>query len=74
MRKSARRRDKQKDKKLTKLWKDWLPEPSSDVQNLLRLRMDDCNWEDFSEHGHTSNLTLIPRSALQVKLASNFII
>merc|ERR1712029_166050 len=54
-----------REKKITKIWKDWLPTPSEEIQNMLRLRMDDCNWEDFSEAGHSENLHLIPRSSFQ---------
>ena len=54
-----------KEKKLTKLWKDWLPLPSPEVQDMMRLRMDDCNWEEFEDSGHSQSLNLIPRSDLQ---------
>ena len=33
---------------------------------MLRLRMDQCNWKDFTESGHSEDLQLIPRSAFQV--------
>merc|ERR1712128_162170 len=55
-----------KEKKLTKIWKSWIPLPSSEVQDMMRLRMDDCNWEEFTESGHSQSLNLIPRSDLQV--------
>ena len=61
--KRSQRRDEKKEKKLNKIWKDWLPHPSEEIQNMLRLRMDDCNWEDFSDSGHTEDLHLIPRSS-----------
>ena len=66
--KSVKREDKKKDRqeqKLTKMWKDWLPMPSPSVQTLLRARMDDCNWEDFSDSGHSNLTNLMPRSDLQ---------
>ena len=68
--KKRRERRKEKDesrieKKFQKIWKDWLPLPGSDIQDQLRLRMDDCNWEEFSEQGHSEELQLIPRSAFQ---------
>ena len=50
-------------KKFNKIWADWLPRPGADVQDLLRLRMENCNWEDFA--GHSDDLQLIPRSAFQ---------
>merc|ERR1712210_327799 len=53
-----------KEKKLTKIWKDWLPLPSLEMQSLLRHRMADCNWEDFSDSGHSNTTHLIPRSDL----------
>ena len=63
------RKQKKKDgkieKKITKLWRDWLPAPSIEIQNMLRLRMDDCNWKDFSDSGHSEDLQLIPRAAFQ---------
>jgi len=33
---------------------------------MMRLRMDDCNWEEFEDSGHSQSLNLIPRSDLQV--------
>jgi len=66
--KSVKREDKKKarqEQKLTKMWKDWLPMPSPSVQTLLRARMDDCNWEDFSDSGHSNLTNLMPRSDLQ---------
>ena len=63
--KRKERQDEKIEKKITKIWKDWLPTPSEEIQNMLRLRMDDCNWEDFSEAGHSENLHLIPRSSFQ---------
>ena len=39
------------ERKIEKIWRDWLPRPSMEVQNMLRLRMDQCNWKDFSESG-----------------------
>ena len=69
--KTTRREEKQdardsvkKEKKLTKIWKDWLPLPSLEMQSLLRHRMADCNWEDFSDSGHSNTTHLIPRSDL----------
>ena len=69
--KTTRRGEKQgardsvkKEKKLTKIWKDWLPLPSLEMQSLLRHRMADCNWEDFSDSGHSNTTHLIPRSDL----------
>ena len=32
----------------------------------MRLRLDDCNWEEFVESGHSASLNLIPRSDLQI--------
>ena len=49
---------------MTKIWKDWLPLPSLEMQSLLRHRMADCNWEDFSDSGHSNTTHLIPRSDL----------
>jgi len=60
------RNETKKDKKITKVWENWLPQPSSESQKILRLRMDDCNWEDFSDSGHSESTNLIPRNALQV--------
>ena len=65
--KTTRREEKEsskKEKKLTKIWKDWLPLPSLEMQSLLRHRMADCNWEDFSDSGHSNTTHLIPRSDL----------
>merc|ERR1719400_1463633 len=69
--KTTRREQKQdardsvkKEKKLTKIWKDWLPMPSLEMQSLLRHRMADCNWEDFADSGHSNTTHLIPRSDL----------
>merc|ERR1712018_269293 len=53
------------EKKINKIWKSWLPLPSLEVQNMLRLRMEDCNWEDFSSSGHTKNVQLVPRSSFR---------
>ena len=61
-RKKAREEEKI-DKKLSKLWRDWLPQPGASVRDMLRLRMEDCNWEDFT--GHSEDLQLIPRSTFQ---------
>jgi hypothetical protein len=58
------RQSNKNEKKLTKIWKDWLPMPSPEVKNLLRSRMDDCNWEDFSDSGHSNITNLMPRSEL----------
>ena len=58
------RESSKKEKKLTKIWKDWLPLPSLEMQSLLRHRMADCNWEDFSDTGHSNTTHLIPRSDL----------
>ena len=58
------KQDEKKEKKLTKIWKDWLPLPSLEMQSLLRSRMADCNWEDFSDSGHSNTTHLIPRSDL----------
>ena len=33
---------------------------------MMRLRMDDCNWKEFVDSGHSQSLNLIPRSDLQV--------
>ena len=63
--KRKRRKEGKLDKKINKIWKSWLPLPSVEVQNMLRLRMEDCNWEDFSSSGHTKDLELIPRSKIQ---------
>ena len=60
------RAEQKKEKKLTKIWKDWLPLPSLEMQDMMRLRMDDCNWEEFEDSGHSQSLNLIPRSDLQV--------
>lgn len=54
------------ERKIEKIWRDWLPRPSMEIQNMLRLRMDQCNWKDFTESGHSEDLQLIPRSAFQV--------
>ena len=65
--KTTRREQKEevkKEKKLTKIWKDWLPMPSVEMQSLLRHRMADCNWEDFADSGHSNTTHLIPRSDL----------
>jgi len=59
------RAEQKKEKKLTKIWKDWLPLPSLEMQDMMRLRMDDCNWEEFEDSGHSQSLNLIPRSDLQ---------
>ena len=64
--KRDQKKDERKENKIHKLWKDWLPSPSLEVQNMLRLRMDDCNWEDFSDSGHqVDDLHLIPREAFR---------
>ena len=34
--------------------------PNSEVQDIMRLIMDDCNWEEFVNSGHTNSLNLIP--------------
>jgi len=60
-----RRKEGKLEKKINKIWKDWLPLPSAEVQNMLRLRMEDCNWEDFSGSGHTKDLELVPRSSFR---------
>merc|ERR1712152_55416 len=63
--KTTRREEEEsskKEKKLTKIWKDWLPLPSLEMQSLQRHRMADCNWEDFSDSGHSNTTHLIPRS------------
>ena len=54
------------ERKIEKIFRDWLPRPSMQVQNMLRLRMEQCNWQDFGETGHSEDLQLIPRSAFQV--------
>ena len=64
--KRQRKKEVKMEKKIEKIWRDWLPKPTLEVQNMLRLRMDDCNWKDFSESGHSEDLQLIPRSAFQV--------
>merc|ERR1712242_496759 len=63
--KKKKKKDGKIEKKITKLWRDWLPAPSIEIQNMLRLRMDDCNWKDFSDSGHSEDLQLIPRAAFQ---------
>ena len=62
--KKNRKTQKKKEKKLNKLWKDWILLPNSETQDIMRLRLDDCNWEEFVESGHSSSLNLIPRSDL----------
>ena len=47
------------------MWQNWLPEPGPEIQNTLRLRMKDCDWAAFTDQGHSEELQLIPRSALQ---------
>ena len=63
--KKNRKTQKKKEKKLNKLWKDWIPLPNSEAQDNMRLRLDNCNWEEFVESGHSASLNLIPRSDLQ---------
>lgn len=63
--KKRQREESKAEKILTKMWRDWLPVPGLEIQNILRLRMDDCNWSDFTDHGHSQDLQLIPRSAFK---------
>ena len=58
---TARRREKDErriEKYFPEIWKDWLPLPGPDVQGQLRLRMEDCDSADFSQHQarHSENL------------------
>ena len=62
--KKAIRKEEKKDQKLKKVWKDWIPSPSEQVQDIMRLRIDSCNWDEFKESGHSESLNLIPRSDL----------
>jgi len=60
--KEQRRAEERTENKLTKIWKDWLPEPSVHIQNIIRGRISDCNWSRFFDAGHSDNFTLAPRN------------
>ena len=40
-----------------------VPQPGAKVKEVLRLRMEDCNWEDVS--GHSEDIQLIPTTTFQ---------
>lgn len=61
-RKEEEKQGEKQEKKIVKIWKDWVPKPKPEVENLIRIRMQDCNWVDFEDTGHSDNFTLIPRS------------
>merc|ERR1719474_131489 len=62
LRDRAKRKEKEKEEvKITKIWKNWIPQPDLETQALIRWQMSNCSVEDFTRIGHYSGNSLKPR-------------